>query len=94
MSNDPPSGEVRLLRTDDGVITVEHADPVVWFATHTLEDIKERPDPDPGWAFDGEYVTLDVANGRWVWKLTGRIWSHHYGPGTTDLVMAEAVWPD
>lgn len=91
---DPPRGEIRLLRTNDGEVTVQHADPVMWFAQHTLNDIKERPDPGGGWAFDGEIVTLDVSNGRWIWKLTGRIWTHPYGPGTTPLVMAEGVWPD
>lgn len=89
-----PEGEIRLLRTDDGVVSVEHADSVVWFAQHTLADLRERPDPGGGWAFDGELVTLDVSNGRWIWKLTGRVWSHHYGPETISLVMLEAVWPD
>jgi hypothetical protein len=89
-----PSGEVCLLRNDAGVVTVERADAVVWFAQHTLHDLKERPDPGGGWTFDGELVTLEVANGRWIWKLTGREWQHGYGPGTTPLVLLEAVWPD
>lgn len=91
-----PEGEIRLLRTDDGLITVEHADPVVWFAKHTLDDLRKRPEPDGdfGWTFDGQHVTINVANGRWIWKLTGRVWTHHYGPDTTDLVMLEGRWPD
>jgi hypothetical protein len=89
-----PKGEIRLLCSDDGVVTVEHADPVMWFAKHTLEDMVERPDPSGGWAFDGSLVSLEVANGRWIWQLTGRDWIHHYGPGSQPLVMVEAIWPD
>lgn len=89
-----PRGEIRLLRTDEGVVTAERADATVWFAQHTLIDLKEHPDPGGGWTFDGSLVTLDVANGRWIWKLTGRSWCHEYGPGTIPLVMVEGVWPD
>jgi hypothetical protein len=89
-----PTGELRLLRSDDGVITVEHADAVMWFAQHELKDMLERPEPSGGWAFDGSLITLKVANGRWIWKLTGREWQHDYGPYSKPLVMLEAVWPD
>ncbi|AAN07962.1 hypothetical protein PBI_MOZY_44 [Mycobacterium phage Mozy] len=89
-----PTGEIRFHRAIGGRLTVEHADPVVWFSKHALDALLERPDPMGGWMFDGSLVTLDVANGRWVWKLTGRSWCHEYGPGTVPLVMLEAVWPD
>lgn len=94
MSGQPATGEVRLIRYDDGRLGVEHATSTVWFAQHALDMIKAEPDPEPGWAFDGSLVTLDVSNGRWIWKLTGRSWCHEYGPGTTPLVMLEGRWPD
>lgn len=87
-------GEIRVRHNSDGVVTVEHSDPVIWFAKHTLDDMLERPDPSGGWAFDGHLVTLDVANGRWIWKLTGRSWCHDYGGDSVPLVMVEGVWPD
>jgi hypothetical protein len=88
-----PTGEIRFLFADDSALTVEHADAVMWFAEHELDDLRERPDPG-GWTFDGSLVTLDVANGRWIWKMTGRTWRHEYGPGTMPLVMLEGIWPD
>jgi hypothetical protein len=87
-----PSGRIELRREPDGVY-VDHADPVVWFAKHTLDMIRDEPF-DNGWTFDGTHVTLDAANGRWVWKLTGRSRSHDYGPGLAPLVTLEGVWPD
>jgi len=88
-----------LRRECDGVY-VDHADPVVWFAQHALRMIREtepvfgRGVGPVGWEFDGTHVILDATNGRWVWKLTGRSHSHHYGHGSTPLVMLEGVWPD
>jgi hypothetical protein len=85
-------GRIELRREPDGVY-VDRADPVMWFAKHSLDMIKAEPFDD-GWTFDGTHVTLDVANGRWVWKLTGRSKHYEYGPGLTPLLLVEAVWPD
>lgn len=87
-----PSGRIELRREPDGAY-VDHADPVIWFAKHTLDMIRAEPF-DNGWTFDGTHVTLDAANGRWVWKLTGRSRSDDHGPGLAPLVMLEGVWPD
>ena len=86
-----PSGEVRFRRDGDR-LSVDHATPVMWFAQHVLEH--SRADPDVGLSFDGTHVTLHAFNGRWIWKLTGRIWRRSSGPGTEPLVMLEGVWPD
>jgi hypothetical protein len=86
------SGRIELRREPDGVY-VDRADPVMWFAKHSLDMIKAEPFDD-GWTFDGTHVTLDAANGRWVWKLTGRSRCHDYGIGLAPLVLVEAVWPD
>jgi hypothetical protein len=39
-------------------------------------------------------VSLHASNGRWIWKLTGRIWCRSYMPGAESLVMVEGIWPD
>lgn len=89
-------GKVVLARAADGTLTVEHADPAMWFAQHTLDALLANPDAAPGelgWVFDGQYVTLTADNGRWVWKLTGRTRRYDY-PHGHPLILAEAVWPD
>jgi hypothetical protein len=83
---------IELRREPDGVY-VDRADPVMWFAKHTLDMIKAEPFDD-GWTFDGTHLTLNAANGRWVWKLTGRSKRHDYGPGLAPLLLVEAAWPD
>jgi hypothetical protein len=50
------------------------------------------PEPDVGLSFDGTHVTLRAANGRWIWKLTGR--SLRFGADPSSVVMLEGVWPD
>lgn len=90
-----PSGEVVLRRGDNGGVIVDHATPTMWFAQHALDAIQTgEPAYGSGWGFDGSLVTLDVDNGRWIWKLTGRSWCHDYGTGAIPLVMLEGVWPD
>jgi hypothetical protein len=85
------SGEVRFRREGDQ-LCVDHATPVMWFARHALEHSREAP--DVGLSFDGIHVTLHASNGRWVWKLTGRIWRRSYVSGADPLVMLEGIWPD
>jgi hypothetical protein len=85
-------GVIELRREPDGVY-VDRADPVMWFAKHSLDMIKAEPFDD-GWTFDGTHLTLNAANGRWVWKLTGRSKRQEYGSGLAPLVLVEAVWPD
>jgi hypothetical protein len=84
-------GEVRFRR-EGGLLCVEHATPVMWFARHALE--LSRKNPDVGLSFDGTHVTLHAFNGRWIWKLTGRSCFHSYGPDVHPYVMVEGVWPD
>ncbi|HZQ30936.1 MAG TPA: hypothetical protein VFB19_04305 [Mycobacterium sp.] len=86
-----PSGEVRFHRQGDQ-LRVEHATPVMWFARHVLE--QSSKDPDVGLSFDGTRVILHAANGRWVWKLTGRTWCYDCGPDVEPVVMCEGIWPD
>ncbi|MDT5019448.1 MAG: hypothetical protein QOD39_5608 [Mycobacterium sp.] len=86
-----PSGEVRFRRDGDR-LCVDHATPVMWFADHVLE--RSRADPDVGLSFDGTHVTLHAFNGRWMWKLTGRIWCRNTSVDTLPLVMLEGIWPD
>lgn len=71
---------------------VEHAPPVMWFARHVLT--RSRTDSDIGLSFDGTNVTLRAANGRWIWRLTGRSRCHRYGPGAEPVIMVEGIWPD
>jgi hypothetical protein len=85
------SGEVRFRREGDR-LCVDHATPVMWFARHVLEHSRETP--DIGLSFDGIQVTLHASNGRWIWKLTGRIWCRGYVSGAEPLVMLEGKWPD
>ncbi len=85
------SGEVRFRRDGDR-LCVAHATPVMWFARHTLECC--RADPDVGLSFDGKLVTVHAANGRWVWRLTGRSRCYRHGPNVEPLVMVEGIWPD
>ena len=87
----PLPGEVRFRRNGDQ-LCVDHATPVMWFARHALE--QGRANPDVGLSFDGTHVTLHAANGRWVWKLTGRTWCRPYVSDSGPLVMVEGVWPD
>ena len=87
----PYLGEVRFRREGDQ-LCVDHATPVMWFARHVLEQI--RGTPEVGLSFDGTHVTLHAANGRWMWKLTGRIWCRSYVPGGEPVVMLEGIWPD
>jgi hypothetical protein len=84
-------GEVRFRREGDQ-LCVDHATPVMWFARHALEH--SRAAPDVGLSFDGTHVTLRASNGRWIWKLTGRIWCRSYVPDADPLVMLEGIWPD
>jgi hypothetical protein len=86
-----PSGKVRFCRDGDR-LWVDHATPVMWFAQHVLE--QSRADPDVGLSFDGTHVTLHASNGRWIWKLTGRIWCRTFVPNAEPLVMVEGIWPD
>lgn len=86
------SCESLRFRRDGNLLCVEHAPPVMWFASHVLAGT--RPDPDIGLSFDGEIVTLRAANGRWMWKLTGRTRCLKYGPSAIDVVMVEGIWPD
>jgi hypothetical protein len=86
-----PSGEVRFRREGDQ-LCVDHAAPVMWFARHALEQCREPP--DVGLSFDGTHVTLHASNGRWIWRLTGRIWCRSYVSGADQLVLVEGVWPD
>lgn len=88
-------GTIRLMRADDGTITVAQADPVVWFAAAYLDMLLAQPDPGGGWDYDGQFITLTVANGVWIWKLTGRSRIAHEGSANLPpLVQVEAVWPD
>jgi hypothetical protein len=84
-------GEVRFRREGD-LLCVDHATPVKWFARHAL--VRSRGNPDVGLSFDGTHVTLHASNGRWIWKLTGRIWCRDYVCGAESLVMVEGIWPD
>jgi hypothetical protein len=84
-------GEVRFRRDGDR-LCVERATPVMWFAEHVLD--RHRQVPDVGLSYDGTNVTLHAANGRWVWRLTGRRWARRFGPGAEPVVMVEGVWPD
>jgi hypothetical protein len=84
-------GEVRFRREGD-LLCVDHATPVMWFARHAL--VRSRGNPDVGLSFDGTHVTLHASNGRWIWKLTGRIWCRDYVCGAGSLVMVEGIWPD
>ncbi|MET0474917.1 MAG: hypothetical protein ABW001_09795 [Mycobacterium sp.] len=72
-------------------MSVDHAASVMWFPRHVLDHA--RPNPDVGLSFDGTHVTLRAANGRWVWKLTGRSRCHRNEHGG-EMVMVEGVWPD
>jgi hypothetical protein len=89
----PPhlSGEMRFRRDGDRLF-VDHATPVMWFTQHVLEH--SRADPHVGLSFDGTHVTLQAANGRWMWKLTGGSWCGGSAPGAEPLVMLEVIWPD
>jgi hypothetical protein len=84
-------GEVRFRRDGDE-LCVDHATPVMWFARHALEHSRETP--DIGLSFDGTFVTLHASNGRWIWKLTGRIWCRNHVSDAESLVMVEGIWPD
>jgi hypothetical protein len=64
----------------------------MWFPQHVLQ--QSRASPDVGLSFDGTNVTLQAANGRWVWKLTSRSWRRPSAPGAEPYVMLEGVWPD
>lgn len=90
---DPPLsfGEVRFRRDGDR-LCIDHAPPVMWFPRHALE--VNRQEPEVGLSFDGTHVTLHAANGRWIWKLTGRRWCRAHVPGAEPLVMVEGIWPD
>jgi hypothetical protein len=92
-SGDPiPTDEgYRLVATDDGAeFRCDLATPVAWFPSHQL-DAEYRP----SWlSFDGENVRLTADNGTWVWRLTGDRYVHHYGPGTTPLVLLQGKWLD
>lgn len=85
------SGEVRFRREDDQLY-VDHAPPVMWFARHVLE--RARANPDVGLSFDGTHVTLQAANGCWVWTLTGRSRCYDHGPDVEPLIVVEGIWPD
>ena len=86
-----PSGEVRFRRDGDR-LCVDHATSTMWFARHVLD--RSRADPEVGMSFDCTHVTLHASNGRWVWRLTGRIWCRGFMPNAESLVMVEGVWPD
>jgi hypothetical protein len=88
----PPSFGLVRFRREGEQLWVDHATPVMWFARHVLDDSREVP--DVGLSFDGSHVTLHAANGRWVWKLTGRIWRREHLSGAESLVMVEGRWPD
>jgi hypothetical protein len=64
----------------------------MWFARHALPSQQDRP--EIGLSYDGQNVTLHAANGRWIWRLTGRTRHHHYGPDGGPVVMVEGRWPD
>ena len=92
-------GEALVLRTWPfleadllvSLFTREHGR-IKGVARHALE--RSRANPDIGLSFDGTHVTLHAANGRWIWKLTGRSRCHRYGPDAELLVMVEGIWPD
>jgi hypothetical protein len=84
-------GEVRFRREGDR-LCVHYATPVMWFARHALDHTRENP--DVGLSFDGTHVTLRAANGRWIWKLTGRTRWYSRAPDAEPLVMVEGIWPD
>ena len=86
-----PTGNVRFRRDGDR-LCVDHATRVMWFALHVLDC--SRAAPDVGLSFDGTHVTLHASNGRWIWKLTGRIWCRSFVPDAEPLVMVEGIWPD
>ena len=86
------SCESLRFRRDGHLLCVEHAPPVMWFARHVLAGT--RSNPDIGLSFDGEIVTLQAANGRWMWKLTGRTKCLKYTPSAIDVLMVEGIWPD
>lgn len=80
------------FRRDGAQLCVEHAPPVMWFASHVLAGA--RTNPDVGLSFDGEMVTLRADNGRWMWRLTGRTKTLPCVPTAIPVVMVEGIWPD
>jgi hypothetical protein len=80
------------FRRDGDQLCVDYAPQVMWFARHVLEH--SRTNPDVGLSFNGTHVVLRAANGRWIWKLTGRSWCRIAGPNAEPLVMLEGIWPD
>lgn len=58
--------EAILTRHDDGTVTVEHADPVIWVSPELLEMAD-------AWALptgDGEILQLDTA-GEYIYRRVG-----------------------
>ncbi|WP_264990855.1 hypothetical protein [Mycobacterium kiyosense] len=81
----PPECEIRFRRDFAGGVHVEYATSTFWFAQHELGLA------DSSWDFDGEHVSINAVNGKWVWKLTGKKYVYDYGPDVKPVVMLEGI---
>jgi hypothetical protein len=73
--------------TRDGQWIATHVDPVIWFSEPGARSII---DDDRMWTRWDDYIKLNVANGTWIWKFTGRTCTNRFADNT----MHEAKWPD
>ena len=81
----PSECEIRFHRDFAGGVHVEYATSTFWFAQHELGLA------DSSWDFDGEHVSINAVNGKWVWKLTGKKYVYDYGPDVEPVVMLEGI---
>jgi hypothetical protein len=74
------------LEVRNGQWIATHIDPVIWFS----EPGAPHLDDERLWTRWDDYIKLDVGNGTWIWKFTGRTCINRFAGNT----LHEAKWPD